>query len=121
MSPYIPIYHDSCNLNVIINEVFKVRGAQFLLLNWQDLAYWSLKPTPKFYFSNDKLVEMLEYLIDAIYIYIYIYIFVGNRVFQQQIGIVAYNLYLFQYAYNHMKNLMKLHYSKAVRINFTAI
>ena len=41
------------------------------------MAYWSVEPTSGFYFSIDKLVEMLEYLIDNIYIV------VGNRVFQQ--------------------------------------
>ena len=51
---------------------------------------------------------MLEYLID-------IYIVVGNRVFQQHIGIpmgtdcapLLANIYLFYYEYNYMNNLMK--------------
>ena len=63
-------------------------------------AYWSVGPTYGFYFSIDKL-EMLEYLIDNIYIV------VGNRVFQQHIGIpmgtdcapLLANLYLFYYEY----------------------
>ena len=65
---------------------------------------------------------MLEYLIDNIYIV------VGNRVFQQHIGIpmgtdcapLLANLYLFYYEYNYMKNLMKLDYGKALKCNFTA-
>ena len=44
------------------------------------MAYWSAEPTCGFCFSNDRLVEMVEYLIDNIYIV------VGNRVFQQHIG-----------------------------------
>ena len=67
------------------------------------MAYWSVEPTSGFYFSIDKLVE---YLIDNIYIV------VGNRAFQQHIGIpmgtdcapLLANLYLFYYEYNYMKN-----------------
>ena len=55
---------------------FKVQGGQFLSLNKQGLAYWSVKSTSVFCFSIDQLVEMLEYLIDTISIV------VGNRVFQ---------------------------------------
>ena len=52
----------------------------------------------------------------------------GNRVFQQHIGIpmgtdcapLLANLYLFYYGYNYMKNLMKLDYGKALKFNFTA-
>ena len=85
------------------------------------MSYWSVEPTYGFYFSIDKLVEMLEYLID------HIYIVVGNRVFQQHIGIpmgtdcaaLLVNLYLFYYEYNYMKNLMKLDYGKVLRFNFT--
>ena len=86
---YIP--HDSlkCNLKVLINEAFKVRGAQFLSLNRQGVAYWSVEPTSGFYFSIDKLVEMLEYLIENIYIV------VGNRVFQQHIGIHTVRIRIF--------------------------
>ena len=81
------------------------------------MAYWSEEPTSGFYFSIDKLVEMLEYLID------HIYIVVGNRVFQPHIGIpmgtdcapLLANLYLFYYEYNYMKNFMKFDYG----INFT--
>ena len=75
-------------------------------LNWQGLAYWSVEPTSGFCFSIDKLVEMLDYLIDNIYVV------VGNRVFQSHIGIpmgtvcapLLAILYLFYYEYNYMKN-----------------
>ena len=107
---------EKCNLKENINEAFKVRGAQILSLNRQGVAYWSVGPTYGFYFSIDKLVEMLEYLIYNIYIV------VGNRVFQQHIGItmgtdyapLLENLYLFYYEYNYMKNLMKLDYAKTL-------
>ena len=120
--PYIP--HDSlkCNLKVLINEAFRVRGARFLTVNRQGVAHWIVEPTSGFCFSFDKLLEMLEYLIDNIYIV------VGNRVFQQHIGIpmgadcapLLANLYLFYYEYNYMNNLMKLDYGKALKFNFTA-
>ena len=47
---YTNIAHNSlkCNLKVLINEAFKVRGAQFLSLNRQDVAYWSVEPTSGF-------------------------------------------------------------------------
>ena len=91
-------------------------------MNTQSVAYWSVEPTSGFCFSFDKLREMLEYLIDNIYIV------VGNRVFQQHIGIpmgtdcapLLANIYLFYYEYNYMKNLMKLDYGKALKFNFTA-
>ena len=53
-------------------------------MNRQGVAYWSVEPTSGLCFSFDKLLEMLEYLIDNIYIV------VGNRVFQQHIGIPIY-------------------------------
>ena len=64
-------------IKVLINEAFKVRAARFLSLNWQGLAYRSIEPTSGFCFSNGKLVEMLEYLIDNNYI-----IDMGNSVLQ---------------------------------------
>ena len=83
---YTKIPHDSlkCNLKVLINEAFRVRGARFLTVNRQGVAYWSVEPGFGFCFSFDKLLKMLEYLIDNIYIV------VGNRVFQQHIGIYTY-------------------------------
>ena len=120
---YTNIPHDSlkCNLKVLITEAFKVRGAKYLSVNRQGVAYWSIEPTPGFCFSFYKLIEILEYLIDNIYI------IVGNRVFQQHIGIpmvtdcapLLANLYLFYYEYNYMKTLMKLDYGKALKFNFT--
>ena len=91
------------------------------------MAYWSVEPTSGFCFSNDKLVEVLEYLILE-YLIDHIYIVVGNRVFHQHIGIpmgtdcaaLLVNLYLFYYEYSYMKNLMKLDYVRALRFNFTA-
>ena len=85
---YTNIPHDflKFNLKVLINETFKVRRAQFLSLNRQSVAYWSVEPTSGLCFSIDRLVEMLEYLID------YIYIVVGNRVFQKHIGTYGYRL-----------------------------
>ena len=69
------IPHDSlkCNLKVLINEAFRVRGAGFLTVNRQGVAYWSVEPTSGVCFSFDKLLEMLKYLMDNIYIV------VGNR------------------------------------------
>ena len=90
-------------------------------LNRQGMVYLSVEPTYGFCFSIDRLVEMLEYLIDNIYIV------VGNRVFQQHIGIpmgtdcapLLVNLYLFYYEYKYMNNLMKLDYGKTLSFKFT--
>ena len=78
---YTNIPHDSlkCNLKVLINEAFRVRGAGFLTVDRQGVAYWSVELTSGFCFSFDKLLEMLEYLIDNIYIVM------GNKVFQQRV------------------------------------
>ena len=51
-------------------------------LNRQGVVYLSVEPTSGFCFSIDRLVEMLEYLIDNIDIV------VGNTVFQQHIGVL---------------------------------
>ena len=61
------------------------------------------------YIREDSLLEMIEYLIDNIYIK------VGSKVFRQQVGIpmgtdcapLLANLFLFNYEYKYMKNLIK--------------
>ena len=64
-----------------------------------------------------QLVDMVEYLVDNIYI-----IYVGNKVFKQSFfGIpvstdcahLLANLYLFHFQYKFMKNLMRSSLSKA--------
>jgi len=65
--------------------------------------------------SESLLMEMVEYLVDNIYIY------VGDRVFRQCIGIpmgtdcapLLANLYLFYYEYCYMKQLLKVNMGKA--------
>ena len=55
---YTNISHESlkCNLKVLINEAFKVRGTRVLTVNRQGVAYWSVEPTSGFCFSFDKLL-----------------------------------------------------------------
>ena len=84
-------------------------------------AHWSDSPSmaaSSRSITEDKLVELVEYLVDNIYIN------VGNRVFRQQVGIpmgtdcapLLANLFLFYYEYRYMKGLIK---NNAKRFNFT--
>ena len=69
----------------------------------------------------NELVNMLEYLVDNIFIE------VGNRVFRQCIGIpmgtdcapLIANLFLFYYEYNSMKGIIKTHIKLAKRFSTT--
>ena len=69
----------------------------------------------------NELVNMLEYLVDNIFIE------VGNRVFRQCIGIpkgtdcapLIANLFLFYYEYNFMKGLIKTNINLAKRFSTT--
>ena len=71
--------------------------------------------------SKSKLVEWTEYLIDNVYIK------VGNNVYRQTIGIPMgtdcapqlANLFLFQYKYLYMKNLMRDNLCMAKRFSNT--
>ena len=66
---------------MLIEEAFKVRGAKYLLVNRHGSAYWSLETGSDISIDKYTLIEMLEYLIDNIFI------MVGNRMFRQHIGI----------------------------------
>ena len=69
----------------------------------------------------NKLIEMLDYLIDNIFIR------VGNKVFRQTIGIpmgtdcapLLANLFLFYYEYHYMKNLIRDNQCLAKSFNYT--
>ena len=108
---YTNIPHNSLksNLHMLIEEAFKVRGAKYLLVNRHGTAYWSLETGSDISIDKYTLIEMLEYLIDNIFI------MVGNRMFRQHIGIpmgtdcapLLANLYLFFYEYRYIKGLMK--------------
>ena len=87
-------------------------------------ACWSDTPSTASYKTSireDSLIEMMEYLIDNIYIK------VGNKVFRQQVGIpmgtdcapLLANLLLFYYEYEHMKNLVKDNLQAAMKFNGT--
>ena len=79
-------------------------------------AYWTVGCTNNIDIELCKLIEMLEYLIDNIFI------MVGNRVFKQHVGIpmgtncapLLANLYLFYYEYNYMKGLIKSDFLQAL-------
>ena len=71
--------------------------------------------------SKLKLIAMIEYLVDNIYVH------VGNKVFHQCFGIpmgtdcapLLANLYLFHFEYNYMKNIMKHNKSLAKKFSNT--
>ena len=81
----------------------------YLVVNKFGKAYWSDIPSKSSCSKNikeDKLIEMLEFLIDNIYIR------VGKEIFRQQVGIpmgtdcapFLANLFLFYLEYNYMLN-----------------
>ena len=123
---YTSIPHASLKkaLVSLIKEAYKVRDSIFLVVNRCGKAHWSDSPSraaSSRSITEDKLVELVEYLIDNIYIN------VGNRVFRQQVGIpmgtdcapLLANLFLFYYEYRYMKGLIKNNITLAKRFNFT--
>ena len=87
-----------------MSEVYKVRGAKYLIIDAHGKAHWSESPssvTACLNIDKSKLVEWTEYLRDNVYIK------VGNKVFRQMVGIPMENLFLFNYEYTFMKNLMR--------------
>ena len=85
---------------------------------WSDTASTASYKTS---IREDSLLEMIEYLIDNIYIK------VGSKVFRQQVGIpmgtdcapLLANLFLFYYEYKYMKNLIKDNLQVAMKFNGT--
>ena len=116
-------HFDFCTLYTSIPHVSKISTYDFhpgvrncvylhVVVNKFGKAYWSDIPSKSSCSTNikeDKLIEMLEFLIDNIYIK------VGKDIFRQQIGIpmgtdcasFLANLFLFYYEYNYMKDLIK--------------
>ena len=97
----------------------------YLIVDKNGKAHWSQTPSLSDKCRNidmNKLIEMLDYLIDNIFIR------VGNKVFRQTIGIpmgtdcapLLANLFLFYYEYNHyMKNLIRDNQCLAKSFNYT--
>ena len=68
----------------LIQEAYRVRDCIYLVVNKFGKAYWSDIPSKSScskHITEDKLIEMLEFLIDNIYIR------VGKDIFRQQVGI----------------------------------
>ena len=120
---YTSIPHDSLkhSLKMLISEAYKVRGAYYLSVNGKGVCTWSNNKGSCVDVSESLLMEMVEYLVDNIYIH------VGNKVFRQCIGIpmgtdcapLLANLYLFYYEYCYMKQLLKVDVGKARRFSNT--
>ena len=84
-SLYTSIPHDSLKIafTTLVKEAYRVRSNEFLVVDKYGNAFWSDTPSTSYKTSirEDSLTEMMEYLIDNIYIR------VGNKVFRQQVGI----------------------------------
>ena len=80
---YTSIPHSSLknNLNTLVKEAYTIRGAKYLNIKRQGIAYWSQSQSGERSITLNELVNMLEYLVDNIFIE------VGNRVFRHCIGI----------------------------------
>ena len=123
---YTSIPHTSLleALTSLIKEAYKVWDNIFLVVDTKGHAYWSDVPSrasSKYSITEDKLVELVEYLINNIYIH------VGNRVYRQCVGIpmgtdcapLLANLFLFYYEYRYMKNLIKNNLTLAKKYSHT--
>ena len=123
---YTSIPHDSLKITLtsLVKEAYRVRGNKFLVVDKYGNACWSDTPSTASYKTSireDSLIEMMEYLIDNIYIK------VGNKVFRQEVGIpmgtdcapLLANLFLFYYEYKYMKNLVKDNLQAAMKFNGT--
>ena len=113
---YTSIPHASLKTALVslIKEAYKVRDSIFIVVDRYGKAHWSDSPSmaaSSRSITEDKLVELVEYLVDTIYMYIN----VGNRVFRQRVGTpmgtdcapLLANLFLFYYEYCYMKGLIK--------------
>ena len=100
-------------LTSLVMETYRVKGNKYLVVDKYGNACWSDTASTASYKTSireDSLLEMIEYLIDNIYIK------VGSKVFRQQVGIpmgtdcapLLANLFLFyyEYKYMYMKNLI---------------
>ena len=123
---YTSIPHTSLKeaLTSLIKEAYKVRDNIFLVADTKGTAFWTDVPSraaSKHNITEEKLIKLVEYLIDNIYVSI------GNRVYRQCVGIpmgtdcapLLANLFLFYYEYRYMKNLIKNNIILAKKTNNT--
>ena len=76
---YSSISHASLKRALVCLSAYRVRDGNFIVVNRYGKAHWSDTPsmaTSSRSITEDKLVELVEYLLDNIYIN------VGNRVFR---------------------------------------
>ena len=106
---YTSIPHTSLKeaLTSLIKEAYKVRDNIFLVADTKGTAFWTDVPSraaSKRNITEEKLIKLVEYLIDNIYVSI------GNRVYRQCVGIpmgtdcapLLANLFLFYYEYRYI-------------------
>ena len=109
------------NMNVLIREAYQIRGSQYLSINKYGVAYWSQSRSGIRNMDMNELINMLEYLVDNIFIQ------VGNKTFRQCIGIpmgtdcapLLANLFLFYYEYSFMRGLIKTNINLAKSFSTT--
>ena len=78
---YTNIPHGSLknNMKELIDEVFSVRGAQYLSFNSRGKCCWSNERKYDTNVDKSELIDMINYLVDNIYV------LVGNKIFRQRI------------------------------------
>ena len=77
---YTNIPHDllSQNIEELISEAYRLRGATYLIVKEDGMAYWSNIASSKHHSIEEaRLIEQIRFLVDNIYIQ------VGNRMFRQ--------------------------------------
>ena len=91
-------------LTSLIKEAYKVRDNIYLVVDTRGKVFWTDNPSKeasKYNITEETLIKLVEYLIYNIYVSI------GNRVYQQCVGIpmgtdcapLLANLFLFYYEY----------------------
>ena len=80
---YTSIPHTSLKeaLTSLIKEAYKVRDNISLVVDTKGTAFWTARAASKHNITEEKLIKLVEYLIDNIYVSI------GNRVYRQCVGI----------------------------------
>ena len=111
-------------LGTLVQEAYRVRDSEYIVVDMNSDAYWSDIPCSssiKHNINKNMLVEHVEYLIDNIYVSI------GNSVYRQCVGIpmgtncapLLANVFLFYYEYKYMRNLIRVNLMLAKKFNNT--
>ena len=110
------------SLGKLILEAYRVRGATFICVSYNNIFWSNSQHREYFNVSASKLVEYITFLVDNIFVA------AGDQVFKQTVGIpmgtdcapLLANLFLFFYEYNYVKEKLKTNHASALKWRYTA-